>query len=487
MITNILEYLETTADWMPENTAVSGEEDSLTFRQLRDLGRAIGSALLERGCTGRHVPIFMERSPAVFAAITGCLYAGAIYTVLDPELAPGRVEKILARLSPSLVLCDPAGKAYLEKLGRQEAILPFASASCHPICPSALGQVRERITDRDPVYTVFTSGSTGEPKAVVGCHRGVIDYIEGLCQVLSLDCDSVFGSQSPLYYDAWLKEWVPVLKYGGRMELLPKGLFRTPVRLMEYLNQRKVNTLCWVASAFSLLSALGTLEVIKPEQVRLIAFASEVFPRKELKKWRSALPSARFFNLYGPTEATGVCCAWEVTGDRETLPIGRPFPNTRILLLEEDHQVPAGDQGEICVLGSRLALGYLGADQGGFGTALVEGIPRRVYRTGDLGRWNEQGELEFLGRADRQIKHMGHRIELGEIEAAAMTLPQLRECACTYDNRRIRLFYAGDAEEEQVAGHLKAALPAHMCPRTITRLEKLPRLPNGKADRNSLT
>ncbi len=486
MITNLLSYLETTADWMPESIAVSDEKTSLTFREIRGLGRAIGSCLLERGFRGKHLPVFTERSPETFAAITGCLYAGAIYTVLAPDMPRGRVEKILSRLKPEGILCDGAGARYLRELGWAGTLIPLEVAAHHPVKETALEALRQEITDQTPIYTVFTSGSTGEPKAVVGCHRGVIDYIEGACQVLPLGPDTVFGSISPLYYDAWLKEWIPTLKYGARLELLPQGCLRTPMELMAQLNRRRVNTLCWVSSAFSILSSLGTLEAAKPEEVKLIAFASEVFPPRELAKWRAALPQTRFFNLYGPTEATGVCCAYEVTDSCSPMIVGRPFPNTEILLLNGDREAELGEQGEICVLGSRLTLGYLGNDQGGFGTFCRDGIPRRIYRTGDLGRWNAEGQLVFLGRADSQIKHLGHRIELGEIEAGAMLLPGVREAACTYEGGKIRLHYAGEAEAETLRTHLQGLLPGHMLPRQVRKLEALPRLPNGKVDRNCL-
>ena len=159
----------------------------------------------------------------------------------------------------------------------------------------------------------------------------------------------------------------PALKFGGRVVFIPKKLFTSPVRLVEFLNQQKINTLCWVTSALTLVSSLGTFETIRPRFLQTVAFASEVFPVRQLEKWRRACPGARFLNLYGPTETTGICCYYEVDrefSEEETLPIGRPFPNTQILLLDETGKPAApGEPGEICIRGTRLTLGYYRDEQ----------------------------------------------------------------------------------------------------------------------------
>jgi len=286
------------------------------------------------------------------------------------------------------------------------------------------------------------------------------------------------------------------LKFGATVHLIPRQLFLFPMRLVEYLNSHKINTLCWVVSALTMISSMGTLEKTVLEFVHTVAFASEVFPTQQLNLWRRALPKARFLNLYGPTETTGICCYYAVDrelDEGEPLPIGKPFPNTRILLLDDQgNLVPGGEPGEICIRGTRLTLGYF-ADPERTAKAFVQNplntlYPETIYRTGDIGKYNPEGELLFLGRKDHQIKHMGHRIELGEIEAAAVSCHPVRTACCIFDEdrKKIILYYTGDALAGEVTSLLKEKLPRYMLPNTIRKLDSMPMTPNGKMDRNRL-
>ena len=239
-----------------------------------------------------------------------------------------------------------------------------------------------------------------------------------------------------------------------------------------------------------------TFDKVKPEFLHTIAFASEVFPIKQFNLWKAAVPNARFINLYGPTETTGICCYYEVDrefGLDETLPIGRPFRNTEILLLnEKDELAQSGEQGEICVRGTRLTLGYYNNPEV-TAKAFVQNplnslYPELIYRTGDLGRMNERGELEFAGRKDYQIKHMGHRIELGEIEVIANMLGGVKTACCIFDNvkKKIILFYVGDVTPAEMTTYIKEKLPRYMVPNVVRQLDEMPFTPNGKIDRNGL-
>ena len=478
---NILEYLEHSAARMPEKVAFADGETSLTFEAVLREAKAVGSALLRRGITGRPVALLMKRQPETIAAFFGCLYGGCSYVPLDIQMPLSRIRQILSTMQPAAIICQ-RGTASMAEALPGEILLYDTLKSC-PVEEAALLQVRENQIDLDPVYTVFTSGSTGVPKGVTGCHRAVLDYIENLCPVLGFDENTVFGSQAPLYFDACLKEIMPTLKFGATTHLIPKQLFLFPVPLVEYLNTHRINTLCWAVSALTMISGTGTLEEVKPEYLRTVAFAGEVMPPKQLRLWQRALPGVRFFNLYGPTEATGICCYYQVDrefADQEAIPVGRPFPNTRVLLIN----------GEICIQGSRLTLGYYREPEK---TAesfsqnpLHDLYPDRIYHTGDLGAYNEQGQLLFLGRKDCQIKHMGHRIELGEIEAAAACCDGVREAAAGYEEGRILLFYAGTAAEGEVSGHLQSLLPRYMLPEYYECLSVLPRTPNGKLNRLAL-
>ncbi|MBE6946762.1 MAG: amino acid adenylation domain-containing protein [Ruminococcaceae bacterium] len=497
MQTNILEYLEQTVVRCPEKVAFANEEMGLTFREVYQQARSIGTALNKAGYYRQSIVVFMRKHPTTLAAFFGAIYAGCYYVPLDDEMPRHRIELIFKTLGEGgALICDETTRTLANELNYQGKVFSYEELAGGASDDDALAAVRDKQLDIDPIYIVFTSGSTGVPKGVVACHRSVIDYVENLCDVLKFDENSVFGNQTPLYFDAYLKEVIPTLKYGATTVLIPKQLFMFPIKLVEFLNQHNINTLCWVVSALTMISSFRTFETVKPEHLRTIAFASEVFPIKQFKLWRQALPEARFINLYGPTETTGICCYYEVERDfseEETLPIGRPFKNTEILLLDENNQIPpVGQQGEICVRGTRLTLGYY-CNPEKTSEAFVQNplnhlYPELIYRTGDLGRWNQRGELEFAGRKDYQIKHMGHRIELGEIEVIVNMHPQVRSACCIFDNekKKIVLYYTGDLAVAELTAYIKEKLPRYMIPNVTKQLETLPLTPNGKIDRNLL-
>lgn len=457
---------------------------------------AVGSGLLRAGLSRQPVAVLMERRAETIAVFLGIVASGCFYVPIDPQSPRKRMQLLLEKLAPAACVCSTDLLPLAQSLSQTGQLLDCGNLMNEQIDWPGLNAVRTRQIDTDLIYLVFTSGSTGTPKAVAGCHRAVIDYMEGLCQVLEFHRDTVFGNQTPLYVDACLKEIIAALKYGACTYLIPKPLFLQPVKLMEFLNSQKINTICWVASALSLVSALGTLEKVQPEYLRTVAFASEVFPIRQLRRWQAAAPKARFFNLYGPTETTGICCWYEV--DREfaleqTLPIGRPLPNTDVFLLDENNRIPEpGAPGEICIRGTRLTMGYYG-DWESTQRAFVQNplnphYPELIYRTGDVGRYNARGELEFVCRKDNQIKHMGHRIELGEIETAATAQEEIQAACCIYESNRqwIFLYYTGDLTSGALMSRLRERLPRYLLPQRLCRLDAMPLTDNGKIDRKEL-
>ena len=495
--TNVLEYLEQTVGRVPDKTAFADDTETMTFAQVYRDSRAIGSALARRGLEREPVVVFMPKHPRTVTAFFGCVYGGSHYVPIDEEMPRFRIELILENLHARMMICHSESDRQLARdFGFDGEIALYEQLAAEPEDGALLAQIRDRQLDTDPIYVVFTSGSTGIPKGVAACHRSVIDYIENLSQVLGFDENTRFANQTPLYFDACLKELYPTLKFGATTYLVPKQLFMFPVKLVEYLNEHRINTICWVVSALTTISALRTFEKVKPQYLHTVAFGSEVFPIRQFDLWRQALPQARFINLYGPTEATGMCCYYEV--DRpfaldEVMPIGRPFHNTEILLLgQDDKPVAPGQVGEICVRGTSLTLGYY-RDFARTGEAFVQNplndrYPELIYRTGDLARCNERGELVFVSRKDHQIKHMGHRIELGEIEVNVDLLEPIRAACCIYDKQKgkIILYYEGDMTAAELVTALKQRLPRYMLPNLVLPLERMPLTANGKLDRTAL-
>ena len=496
MLTNVLEYLEQTVTRLPDKVAFANEEMGLTFAQVYNQARAIGTHLHNEGFYKKPVVVFMKKHPKTIVAFLGTIYSGCFYVPLDEEMPRHRVELIFQTLNPGAIICDDTTAPLVKEFDYSGKTYLYDDICRTAVNDGALAAIRDRQIDTDPIYIVFTSGSTGIPKGVMACHRSVLDYIEHLSEVLKFNEDTVFGNQTPLYFDACLKEIYPTMKYGATTYIVPKQLFMFPIKLVEFLNEFKINTVCWVVSALTMISAFKTFDKVKPEYLHTIAFASEVFPIKQFNLWRAALPNARFINLYGPTEVTGICCYYEVDREfslEESLPVGRPFKNTEIILLDENDKEPApGEQGEICVRGTSLTLGYYKnpekTNEAFVQNPLNDMYPELIYRTGDLGKYNERGELVFLSRKDFQIKHMGHRIELGEIEVIVNMHPDVKTACCIFDNekKKIVLYYVGTVDIKDMAGYIKEKLPRYMVPNVIKQLEQMPLTPNGKINRNLL-
>ncbi len=497
MIRNVLEYLEDTTARLPQKLAFANDTVGMTFQEVSDAARGIGTCLAEKGYEKEPVVVYMHKHPHMITAFWGVIYSGCFYVPIDEEMPEFRISLIFENLKPRVVICDEETGPKLADLSdfQGEALL-YDEICDHLSDDALLADIRDHAIDTDPVYIVFTSGSTGIPKGVAACHRSVIDYAEQLTKVLRVTEDTVMANQTPLYFDACLKEMFSTIKCGATTYLVPRELFMFPVKLVEFLNEHKVNTVCWVVSALTMISSTGTFKTVKPEYLHTIAFGSEVFPMKQFRIWREALPDARFINLYGPTEATGMSCYYEVDrefADDEKIPIGRPFPNTEILLLnEKNEQVKDGEPGEICIRGTAVTLGYYNnpekTDEVFVQNPLNLHYPEKIYRTGDIGEYNERGELVFLSRKDYQIKHMGHRIELGEIEAHVNLVDGIRSACCVYDDEkgRIILFYVGDIEGKDVINQLKTTLPRYMIPNRVYPLKEMPLTANGKIDRKLL-
>jgi len=494
-MTNILEYLENSAICTPDKLAFTGGETEMTFRQLHEKSRAIGTVICKKGIHKRPVAVFMQKSPDMIAAFMGVTYSGNYYVPLDAEIPAFRIKLILQTVDPAIIICDQTTQQLLAQWGLIYENRLYNELSAAPIDDAHLALVRQQAVDVDPLYVVFTSGSTGVPKGVVASHKSVIDYTQSLATVLAAGPDSVFGMQSPLYLDACLKEIMLTLMFGATTHIVPPSLFMFPVKLVEFLNQKGINTICWVASALGLIAGLGALEKSVPESLHTIAFTSEVLPVKHFNKWREVVPNARFVHLYGPTEATGVSTYFlpdRFYEEGESIPIGQPFPNTDIVLVDDNNQAPkAGQPGEIYIRGGRLSLGYFNdpdKTRAAFVQNPLSAFPDTVYKTGDLGYKDNAGNLYFISRRDHQIKHMGYRIELAEIEWVAARSP-LVELACAVfdaEKSRIILYYTGSLDTAGVKVYLKANLPRYMMPFAVFPLETLPLTPGGKLDRAGL-
>ena len=493
---SILKWLDRTAADFAHKTAFSDKENSITFKDLNRYSKAVGSYLLGKVNPDSPVAVMSGRHVLTPAAFLGVVRAGCFYAPMDATMPEARLNQILGVIRAEILLVAREHESLARQLAFSGEIVVLENILNTKEDEEGLHSRSVQITGTTPLYVIFTSGSTGIPKGVITSHGSLMCYIDAVCKVLEMNSEDVLGNQSPLDYIAAVRDiYIPV-KTGASTVILPKNEFSMPTKLFETLNDFRVTTICWSVAGVELPAKLGAFDVIKPETVKKVCFSGSVMPCRYLKIWQEHLPDALYVNQYGPTEATASCTYYvirEKVEDDTVLPIGVPYDNYRILLLNEDGTATMqGSVGEICVGGPVLALGYYGnpekTAESFIQNPMNANYRELIYKTGDLGRIREDGILEFHGRKDRQIKHMGHRIELGEIEETALRIPGVDACCALYQKEKelLYLFYEGSATSKEIAVHFRKVLPAFMAPRKIMNLEQLPKLPNGKLDMQTL-
>ena len=479
MTRNVLDWLDATAGRRPDAPAFRNQDSEVTYSQLAQRSKEIGSFLAQHIDRQQGVLVFMEKGPACLCAMMGIVRAGCFYTPLDPAMPQERMKLIVSVLKPACIVCS---SKYQEKAQELAEVPAFVAEEIPAACDEALlASLMNVHLDNDLLYVLFTSGSTGLPKGVAITHRSVIDFIDWTTSTLPVDEDCIFGNQAPLYFDNSVLDIYTSMRIGACVDFIPPTIFGFPRKLVDYMINHQINTVFWVPSALANLSSSGILEQAVPA-LRNIFFCGEVMHCSTLNEYKKYLPDASYVNMYGPTEITDVCAYYIIDReftDTDSLPIGYPCKNSWVGLID----------GEICVGGTCLSPGYYNAPEK---TAEVfvqnplrPQIREIIYKTGDLGEYNDRGELMFLGRKDSQIKRRGYRIELGEIETALCSIPEVHKGCCLFDSKTedIISFYTGDIDEKEINRNLKKKLPKYMLPDIYVHAESLPETGNGKMDR----
>ena len=497
MIRNILDYLEQSARHYPDKIAFADEMSTCTYKELWETARSVGTKLANYVPPRSPVPVFMEKRVETIYAFLGAVYAGCFYVLLDPKLPLERLKQILQTLQSEVLVLHPDYEKQFKALEYERNVVNILEALQEEEDAVLLEAIREQRLDIDPLYAIFTSGSTGIPKGVLVSNRSVIDFMKEFVDIFGITDKDVVGNQAPFDFDVSVKDIYSTLKTGATMQIIPKKMFSFPTKLLDYLDEREITTLIWAVSALCIVTTLKGLEYKVPQKVNKIIFSGEVMPIKHLNEWKKYLPDALYANVYGPTEITCNCTYYIVDREfqpGESLPIGQPFPNEKVFLLDEGNQLvrEAGKKGEICVSGTALSLGYYRNPEQTkkvfVQNPLNEKYLERIYRTGDMAYYGHDGYLYFASRKDFQIKHMGHRIELGEIELAMEMAEGIRRACCTYDEpeNKIIAFYEGEAEKRQIVRALGKKLPAYMIPNVWVKMDRLPITKNGKIDRKKM-
>jgi amino acid adenylation domain-containing protein len=501
---NLLNYFDEGAlSNSPRSIAVKDLNRDITFKDLEHYSKNLSFQIKKYlQSTRQPIAVFMPKCAEVIISNLAILYSGNFYTNFDFLSPIERLKVLIQSISPRLIISNQEGIKKLKELDifDENLIINVEDSLSGKILydyDSISKNVLKQI-DTDPACVISTSGSTGTPKSVVLSHRNIIDFIDWCSETFVFENLDVIGSLSPFHFDIYILELYISLSKGCTIHLIPQKESAFPADLVNFLASNKVTFIFWVPTIMVNISNLNILDSIKLSSLKKIFFAGEVFPTKHLNYWRNKVPDALFVNLYGPIEIAVDCTYFIVNRifkDNESVPIGQPCKNTDILILNSNNQIAEdGEQGELCVRGSSLALGYFNnqeqTDKVFVQNPLNSSYPERIYRTGDLVYTNEHGEIIFIGRKDFQIKHMGYRIELSEIEIAAQALRDIKNACILYNSvsKQIIMIYESDNHLTDIDIRLKLSqnLPKYMLPTKIRRVELIPRNSNGKIDRQKL-
>lgn len=491
---NILESLELSAQQYFTKVAFTDQNREITYGECVDCSKKVGTQLLELKQKRKPIAVLLDKTVESLTAFFGVVYSGNFYVVIDSQMPVDRIETIFETLQPIALISDYQHQEVAQALHTK--IYYYEDMMKTSVNDNALAFIRQQMIDTDPLYALFTSGSTGVPKGAILSHRSVINYATWYKDTFDINEETQFGSQTPFYFSMSVSDVYSTIMSGATLHIIPKSLFTFPIKLIEYMNEKKVNTIYWVPSALCIIANLKVLNYLALDYVNKVLFAGEVMPTKQLNYWMSHLPDAMFANLFGPTETTDICTYYIVDrkfNDDEVLPIGKACQNCDIFLLDENNQEVLDDrEGELCARGSFLAMGYYNnpekTKEAFVQNPLNQSYPEIIYRTGDLVKYNERGELIYITRKDFQIKHMGYRIELGEIEAAVNSIDKIQNSAVIYDDRKdkIVLIYTGKIDDKGIMDGIAKKVPDYMKPNVIVKVKMMPYNQNGKIDRKWL-
>ena len=497
---NLIELFEETADKYPHKIAVIDKDRDITFCGLRDKAMTLAQKIINGGIgQNKPVAVFLDKSIESVFANLGIIYSGNFYMNLDIKTPAERISNILKLVEPYYIISTSKQIKSIAGIIPESirVILLDEEDWKEKVDEKAILGKLSTIIDTDPSCIINTSGSTGTPKGVVLNHKSFFDFIEWALDTFKFDEDLVMGSLSPLVFDIYSFELCMLMAKASTLVVLPSNLAAFPAKILDLLEQHKVNFLFWVPTIMVNIANMDLLSTYKLEHLKTVWFAGEVFPTQQFNYWHHHLPQVTFANLYGPIEITLDCTYYIVDKDipdEQPLPIGIPCRNTDILILDGDDKAVKEPykEGELCVRGTSLAMGYYNNPEKTAAAfvqnPLNKSYPELIYRTGDIVCYDEEGLIMFKGRKDNIVKHLGYRTDLGEIEHVIINTLKLVKNGCVVYHqaaKEITLIY--EAEQEIPASDFRKkigqALPKYMIPTVYRHVDLLQRNTNGKIDR----
>ncbi len=483
-----------TAESHPQDLALVFEGLSMTYQQLNQRANQLAHYLQKLGVGPESlVGLYMERSLELIIAIFGILKAGGAYLPLDTRWPRRRVDFVLNDANASILLTQKHLTPYLE--ASSCAVLSLDEEEIQAeIDRGATFEPQSEVTPNNLAYVIYTSGSTGYPKGVLLEHKGLVNLALAHVQGYKVKAGYRVLQFASIGFDASVSEIFATLVSGGTLVLARQEVLSSPTELANLLKSQAINM---VTLPPSLLLAMDAVDL---PDLKILVSAGEVCPWEVPRKWARG---RRFLNGYGPTETTVGPTFFHVQGERKecaTVPIGTPIANYQVFILNKDLQpVPIGVPGEIHIGGVGLARGYLNQEEltreKFISWAFEGGKPLRLYKTGDLGRYLPDGNIEFLGRLDFQVKVRGHRIELEEVEAAILRHPSVQAAAVKpsggqADEAKLVAYVVPSSGQsldlKDLRHSLKTFLPDYMIPSLFVPLPKIPLTKSGKVDREAL-
>ena len=497
LMKNVLDYLYNAYVKQPEKTALKDAHSEITYRELVYKAESVGTAIAERvGTRNSPIVVLVGRNIESICSFLGVVESGNFYVPVSAEQPSQRLASILEQVQPAAIITTGESESLLSIGDMRPIVLGYGDLACCRPDAALLERIRAASIDMDPLFAICTSGSTGTPKVVVKSHRSILEFIPAFANTFDFGEDERFANQAPFDFDVSAKDIYTTLYCCASLFIIPKVCFTMPKKLAAVLDEQGSTTLIWAVSALCVVAGLKAFKHTKPSAIRKVLFSGEVMPVKYLNIWREYYPDAQFVNLYGPTESTGNCLYYLVNrsfSEDETLPLGVPFDNVDVQILNDDGApIGEGETGEIYIRGACVALGYY-RDPERTAASFVQNplndeYPEIMYKTGDLARMSDDGELFFVGRKDFQIKHMGHRIELEELEVHLNSIDGIARSCCLFDQKhgKIIAFIESSLESADIVERLGKRLPKYMIPNRFERVERIPISKNGKIDRAKL-